>query len=443
MGPGTTQYARSGDTHIAYQVTGDGPIDIVFVPGWVSHVELCWAEPSFARLLNQLASFSRLILFDKRGTGLSDRVPNDKLPGLEERADDLMVVMDAVGSKKAVFAGYSEGGNLSAFFAASHPDRVHALVMFGTFAKRIYSPDYPWAPTVESRQQELEHIEREWGNRMDLSHYVPSAANDEAFVERLATYFRRSASPGAAVALLKMNTQVDIRNILPTIHVPTLIMHRTGDQDVNVEEGRWMAKQIPNAKFVEFPGDDHLPWVGDQDIIIETMREFLHARKSEPPAQRALATILFTDIVGSTERARNMGDQAWRSLLDAHDKICADTVAEFEGRLVKTTGDGALATFSGPGRGIESSQKVIQQCSALGLNIRAGLHTGECEIRDDEIAGVAVHLAARVSASAGSGELLVSRTVRDLVAGSNHTFEFRGEYSFKGFDEKWSIYSVV
>ncbi len=443
MGPGTTQYARSGDTHIAYQVIGDGPIDIVFVPGWVSHVELCWAEPSFARFLNQLASFARLILFDKRGTGLSDRVPNDKLPGLEERADDLLVVMDAVGSRKAVFAGYSEGGNLSAFFAATHPDRVQALIMFGTFAKRIYSPDYPWAPTIENRQQELEHIEREWGNRMDLSHYVPSVAGDEAFVERLATYFRRSASPGAAVALLKMNTQVDIRNILPTIHIPTLIMHRTGDQDVNVEEGRWMANQIPNAKFIELPGDDHLPWVGDQDAIIENIREFLDARKSEPTALRALATILFTDIVGSTELARNMGDQAWRSLLDSHDNICAETVAEFEGRLVKTTGDGALATFSGPGRGIECSQKIIQQCGTLGLNIRAGLHTGECEIRNDEIAGVAVHLAARVSASASSGELLVSRTVRDLVAGSNNTFEFRGEYSFKGFDEKWSIYSVI
>ena len=443
IGPGTTQYARSGDTHIAYQVVGNGPIDVVYVPGWVSHVELCWEEPTYARFLNQLASFSRLILFDKRGTGLSDRVPNHMLPSLEERADDLLVVMDAVGSKQAALIGFSEGGNLSAYFAATHPDRTHSLIMFGTFAKREYSPDYPWAPTAEQREQEVEFLLREWGNRMDLSHYAPSMAGNEAFADRVATYFRRSASPGAAVALLKMNTQIDIRNILPTIHVPALVMHRTGDQDANVEEGRWIADHIAGAKFVEMAGDDHLPWVGDQNAIIENIREFLQARKSEPIAKRVLSTILFTDIVGSTEMARNMGDQAWRDLLDSHDRLCADTVLEFGGRLVKTTGDGALATFDGPGRGIECSQKIVQQCDALGLKIRAGLHTGECEIRGDEIAGVAVHLAARVSASAGSGELLVSRTVRDLVAGSSHKFDYRGDYSFKGFEEKWAIYSVL
>ncbi|MEP1209424.1 MAG: adenylate/guanylate cyclase domain-containing protein [Rhizobiaceae bacterium] len=443
MGPGTTQYARSGDTHIAYQVIGSGPIDVVYVPGWVSHVELCWEEPTYARFLNQLASFSRLILFDKRGTGLSDRVPNDQLPSLEERADDLLVVMDAVGSKKAALIGFSEGGNLSAYFAATHPDRTNSLVMFGTFAKRIYSPDYPWAPTEQQRRDEIDFLEREWGNLMDISHYAPSMTGDQAFAERVATYFRRSASPGAAIALLKMNTQIDIRNILPSIHVPSLILHRTGDQDANVEEGRFIADHIHGAKFVELPGNDHLPWVGDQDGIIENIREFLRVSKPEPPTERVLATILFTDIVGSTEMARKMGDQAWRGLLDSHDRLCTETVAEFGGRLVKTTGDGALATFDGPGRGIECSRKIIRQCNNLGLSIRAGLHTGECEIRGEEIAGVAVHLAARVSASAGSGELLVSRTVRDLVAGSSHNFDFRGDYAFKGFDEKWSIYAVL
>ena len=443
IGPGTTQYAASGNTHIAYQVVGEGPIDIVYVPGWVSHVELCWEEPTYARMLNQLASFSRLILFDKRGTGLSDRVPNDQLPELEERADDLLVVMDAVGSKKAALIGFSEGGNLSAYFAAAYPERTRALIMFGTFAKRIYSPDYPWAPTEEQREAEVEFLLREWGNRMDLSHYAPSKAEDEAFADRVATYFRRSASPGAAVALLKMNTKIDIRNILPSIHVPSLVMHRTGDRDANVEEGRWIADRIPNSKFIELPGDDHLPWIGDTDSVVENIRTFLQARKPEPEIKRALATILFTDIVGSTEMARQMGDQAWRGLLDYHDKICADTVSNFGGRLVKTTGDGALATFDGPGRGIECSQNIIQQCQKIGLDIRAGLHTGECEIRAGEIAGLAVHLAARVSASAGSGELLVSRTVRDLVVGSAHQFDFRGEYAFKGFDEKWAIYTVL
>lgn len=406
-------------------------------------MELCWEEPTYARFLNQLASFSRLILFDKRGTGLSDRVPNDKLPGLEERADDLQVVMDAVSSKKAALLGFSEGGNLSAYFAASHPDRTHSLIMFGAFAKRIYSSDYPWAPTEEERDEEVEFLKREWGNRMDLSHYAPSMVGDDLFADRVATYFRRSASPGAAVALLRMNTQIDIRNILPSIHVPALVLHRTGDQDAPIEGGQWLADQIPGAKFVELPGDDHLPWVGDQDSIIGPIREFLQARKSESATQRVLATILFTDIVGSTEMARELGDQTWRGLLDAHDQLCSNTVQEFGGRLVKSTGDGALATFDGPGRGIECSHKIIRQCEALGLKIRAGLHTGECEIRGDEIAGVAVHLAARVSASASSGELLVSRTVRDLVAGSSHKFDFRGEYSFKGFEEKWAIYSVL
>ena len=277
---------------------------------------------------------------------------------------------------------------------------------------------------------------------MDLSHYAPSVADDDAFADRVATYFRRSASPGAAVALLKMNTQIDIRNILPTIHVPTLVMHRTGDRDANIEEGRWIADHISGAKFTELAGDDHLPWVGNQDLVVENIREFLHARKPEPKAKRALATILFTDIVGSTELARQMGDLKWRGMLDAHDRLCANTVNEFGGQLIKSTGDGALATFDGPGRGIECSQKIIRECDALGLKIRAGLHTGECEIRGNEIAGVAVHLAARVSASAGSGELLVSRTVRDLVAGSGFVFDFRGEYAFKGFDEKWAIYTV-
>jgi class 3 adenylate cyclase len=438
-----TRYARSGDTHIAYQVVGQGPIDIVYVPGWVSHVELCWDEPTYARFLNRLTSFARLIMFDKRGTGLSDRVRDDQLPTLEERMDDLHVVMDAAGSERAAFFGFSEGGNLSALFAATYPERTTALVMYGSFAKRIWSQDYQWAPTPEERQKEYDFIEREWGNLMDLEHYVPSMVNNEAFARRLATYLRRSASPGAAVTLLKMNTQIDITNVLPTIHVPTLVIHRTGDRDSNVEEGRWLADRITGALFKELPGDDHFPWVGDQDAIISEIQEFLTGVRPVSEETRVLATIMFTDIVGSTQVAHNVGDQAWKRLLDRHDHICEDSILRFRGRLVNKTGDGVLATFDGPGRGISCAKEILDRIRELGLEIRSGLHTGECEIRGEDTAGVAVHLAARVSALAAPGELLVSRTVRDLVAGSGIKFEDRGTHELRGFSEKWQLFAVA
>jgi pimeloyl-ACP methyl ester carboxylesterase len=440
--PGKTQYARSDNVHIAYQVVGQGPLDIVYVPGWVSHVELAWEEPTLARFLNRLASFARLITFDKRGTGLSDRVPDDRLPTHEERMDDICVVMDAVGSKRAAFFGFSEGGVICALFAATYPDRTTALALFGTFAKRIWSPDYPWAPTPEERQREYEHIEREWGDMMDLSHYIPSRMNDEAFTQRLATYFRRSASPGAAVALLKMNTALDITRILPTIHVPTLVMHRSEDLDVNVEEGRWMAERIPGAKFVEFPGADHLPWVGDQDDILGETQEFLTGSRPEPDTTRVLATILFTDIVESTRHAHEIGDSAWKTLLEKHDELCKTCVDRFRGRLIKQTGDGIHATFDGPGRAISCARSILESAPSLGVGIRAGLHTGECEIRGEETEGVAVHLAARVAALADSGEVLVSRTVRDLVAGSRFEFIDRGTHKMRGFPEEWQVFSV-
>lgn len=442
MVPGKTQYARSGDVHIAYQVHGQGPLDIVYVPGWVSHVELAWEEPTLAQFLNRLASFARLITFDKRGTGLSDRVPDDRLPTPEERMDDICVVMDAVGSKRAAFFGFSEGGGICALFAATYPERTAALALFGTFAKRIWSPEYPWAPTPEERQREYEHIEREWGNLMDLSHYIPSKMNDQAFVERLATYFRRSASPGAAVALLKMNTQLDITRILPTIHVPTLVMHRTEDLDVSIEEGRWMAEHIPGAKFVEFPGADHLPWVGEQDGILDQTQEFLTGSLPEPDATRILATILFTDIVESTRHAHQLGDKAWKSVLEKHDRLCGSCIERFHGRLIKRTGDGIHATFDGPGRAISCARGILDGARDLGVDIRAGLHTGECEIRGEETEGIAVHLAARVAALADSSEVLVSRTVRDLVAGSGLEFTDRGMHQMRGFPEAWQVFSV-
>ena len=438
-----TRYARSGDTHIAYQVVGQGPIDIVYVPGWVSHVELCWEEPTYARFLNQLTSFARLIMFDKRGTGLSDRVRDDQLPTLEERMDDLHVVMDAAGSESAALFGVSEGGNLSALFAATYPEQTTALVMYGTFAKRIWSQDYPWAPTPEERQKVYEYVESGWGKQRDLEHYVPSMVGDDAFARRLATYCRRSASPGAAVALLRMNTQIDITDVLPAIHVPTLVIHRTGDRDANVEEGRWLADRIPGARFKELPGDDHFPWVGDQDAIVSEIQEFLTGARPVSEETRVLATIMFTDIVGSTQVAHKVGDQAWKSLLDRHDHICEDSIHCFRGRLINKTGDGVLATFDGPGRGIACAKEIIDRVRELGLEIRSGLHTGECEIRGEDVAGVAVHLAARVSALAAPGELLVSRTVRDLVAGSGIKFEDRGTHELRGFSEECHLFAVM
>ena len=316
-----TEYARSGDLHIAYQVVGQGPLDLVYVPGWVSHIDLAWEEPTLARFLNRLASFSRLIVFDKRGTGLSDRVPHDKLPSLEERMDDLRAVMDAAGSERAAIFGFSEGGNLSTLFAATYPQRTTALLMFGTFAKRIWSPDYPWAPTVEERQKLYDDVARQWGDGMNLDRYVPSKLDDEVFTRRLSAYFRSAASPGAAEALLRMNSAIDIRNVLPAIHVPTLVMHRTGDRSVTVDEGRWMAAQIPEARFVELSGDDHMPWVGDQDSILDEIQEFLTGARPEREPDRVLATVLVTDIVGSTAHAARLGDRAWSDLLTRHHAI--------------------------------------------------------------------------------------------------------------------------
>lgn len=439
---GRTQYARSGDLHIAYQVTGQGPLDLVYVPGWISHVELAWEEPTLARFQRRLASFSRFITFDKRGTGLSDRVPNNQLPALDERMDDLRAVMDAVGSKRAAVFGFSEGGNLSALFAATYPERTTALIMFGSFSKRIWSPDYPWAPKPEEREAVYELIEREWGNMMDLAHYVPSKASDEAFMQRLVTYFRRSASPGAAVALLRMNSQIDIRHVLPTIRVPTLVIHRTGDRDANIEEGRWLAGQIPGARFVELPGEDHLPWVGDQNAVVDEIQEFLTGIRPSPDSSRVLATLLFTDIVGSTECAARLGDRAWRDLLDAHHALVRKELFRFHGREIKTIGDAFIATFDGPARAVRCAYSLRNTVNELGIQIRVGLHTGEIELTGDDIGGIGVHIGARVIAAAQPGEVLVSSTVKDLVAGSGIEFDSRGSQVLKGVPGEWHLFAA-
>jgi len=438
-----TKYARSGDIHIAYQALGRGPLDLVYVPGWVSHVELAWEEPTHARFLRRFASFSRLIMFDKRGTGLSDRVPNDQLPTLEERMDDLRAVMDAVGSERAALLGISEGGNLCALFAATYPERTTALVMYGTFAKRIWSPDYPWAPTPEKREQEYAQVESEWGGLMDLAHYVPSKIDDEEFARRLATYMRRAASPGAAVALLRMNTQIDIRAILPTISVPTLVIHRTGDLDVNVEEGRWLAEQIAGARFVELSGDDHLPWVGDQDAILDEIQEFLTGVRPILESDRVLSTLLFTDIASSTELADRLGDRAWIELLERHHAMVRRELDRYRGREVDTAGDGFFATFDGPARAIRCALNIVEAGHQLGIKIRAGLHTGEIEVTGPKIGGIALHIGSRVAATAKPGEVLVSSTVKDLVAGSRIRFVDHGTHVLKGVPGEWHLFAAT
>ena len=436
-----TRYAKSGDVHIAYQVVGDGPFDLVYVPGWISNVELMWEEPAHARLLRRLASFSRLILFDKRGTGLSDPVPVDHLPTLEQRMDDVSAVMDAAASERAAIFGSSEGGLMSVLFAATYPERTEALIALAIYAKRIWSPDYPWAPTPEARAAEIDSIARTWGSDMDISHLAPSA--DEAFKRRANTYFRRSASPGAAVALLRMNTQIDVRDVLPTIRVPTLILQRTGDRDVKVEEARWIAAQVPRAKYVELPGDEHLIWAGDVDAVVDEVEEFLTGVRPAREPDRVLATVLFTDIVRSTERAAAVGDRRWRELLEEHHAVVRRELDRFRGREVDSVGDGFLATFDGPARAVRCAAASRDAVRPLGLELRAGVHTGEVEMANGSVRGIAVHTGARVAAAAGVGEVLVSQTVKDLVAGSGIEFVDRGAHQLKGIPGEWRLYAAV
>ena len=437
-----TRYARSGDLSIAYQVVGDGPFDLVYVPGWVSNIELMWEEPGLARFLERLASFSRLILFDKRGTGLSDPVPTDGLPTLEERMDDVRAVMDAVGSERAALLGHSEGGNMCVLFTATYPERTTALLLVGSYAKRIRSEDYPWAPTVEQRSREIEETEATWGSPEAFRALAPSKAGDQAFQRWIGRYLRQSASPKAAAALMRMNTQIDVRDVLPTIGVPTLLIYRTDDADVQVDEGRYIAARIPGSRFVELPGIDHLMWTGDTDALLDEIEGFLTGVRRGPDPDRVLATVLFTDVVGSTETANRVGDRAWRSLLDRHHQVIRRELERWRGREIDTAGDGFLATFDGPARGIRCAVAATEGVRDLGLQIRAGLHTGEVEIADGNVRGIAVHIGSRVSGLAGPGEVLVSRTVADLVAGSGIVLAERGEHELKGVPGRWLVYAV-
>jgi class 3 adenylate cyclase len=437
-----TRYARSGEVSIAYQVVGEGPFDLVYVPGWVSNIDLMWDEPGYAAFLERLASFSRLIIFDKRGTGLSDPVPLDQLPTLEQRMDDVRAVMDAAGSARAALLGHSEGGNMCVLFSATYPERTSALVLVGCYAKRIRSDDYPWAPAAEDREREIEETEARWGSPDMLRALAPSKANDEAFERWVGRYLRQSASPKAAASLLRMNTQIDVREILPTIQVPTILIYRSDDVDVDVDEGRYMAERIPGSRFVELPGGDHTMWTGDAAATLDEIEEFLTGVRRGPEPDRVLATVLFTDVVGSTELATRLGDRAWRDLLARHHAAVRRELDRWRGREVDTAGDGFLATFDGPARAIRCAVAAVESVRGLGMEIRAGVHTGEVEVANGDLRGIAVHIGSRVSSLAAPNQVLVSRTVADLVAGSGIVLAERGEHELKGVPGTWLVYAV-
>jgi len=429
--PPLTRYAQSGDVSIAYQVVGDGPIDLVFVMGWVSHLDYFWAEPSFARFLRRLASFSRLILFDKRGTGLSDRV--GAVPTLEQRMDDVRAVLDAVGSRQAALLGVSEGGPLCALYATTYPERTRALVMIGTYAKRRWAPDYPWAPTEEQGERFLEEIQRTWGGPVGLEARAPSVAHDPAFRDWWSTYLRMGASPGAALALTRMNAEIDVRDVLPAIRVPTLIVHRTDDHLLTIDEGRYVASRIPGATLIELPGEDHLPFVGDQDAVLDAIEHFLGHGHDAVDADRVLATIV-TARIGAPAV-----DPAARHAFEAQARADIDRQ---RGRLLAFTPMQIQAAFDGPARAIRCAATLVAADARADRAVRAGLHTGECELVAGEMRGVAVSLSSDLAALARPGEVLVSRTLVDLVAGSGLEFDSRGPQPFGANGDRFEIFAV-
>jgi pimeloyl-ACP methyl ester carboxylesterase/DNA-binding winged helix-turn-helix (wHTH) protein len=437
-----TMYARSGDVNIAYQVIGDAPLDLVFVMGWVSHLEYFWREPNFARFLLRLASFSRLILFDKRGTGLSDRVPINKLPTLEQRMDDVRAVMDAVGSERAALCGVSEGGPMCSLFAATYPEKTIALVMIGTYAKRLRDEEYPWAPTTKERQHFFEEIRAHWGGPVGIEERAPTMADDAQFREWWATYLRMGASPGAALALTQMNAEIDVRHVLPSVHVPTLVIHRTEDQCLKVDEGRYVAERIPGAKFVELPGQDHLPFVGDQGAILDEVEEFLTGVRHRIEPDRVLATVLFTRIVDSQEHAERLGVSRWQELINRLRAHISKEIGWFRGREIDMVGDRPLAIFDGPARAVRCACAIVEYSSRLGVKMRAGLHTGECDMVDSKVGGIAAEIGVEVARRAAAGEVLVSNTVKDLVAGSGIRFEDRGTHNLAGILGEWRLFGV-
>lgn len=431
------RYARSGDVHIAYRIFGEGPSDIVLIPGTLSHVELLWEVPSNEHLLKRLTTFARVIVFDKRGQGLSDRVAEQTL---EERTGDVRAVMDAAGSARATIYGWSEGGPMCLMFAATYPERTSALVLYGTFASMR---DEPWSVTPEQLDQFLGQLDTHWGEGVLPLLNAPSRRNDQAFLQRFARIERASASPGAVLTLMRANYEIDARHLLPAIRVPTLILHRAGDELVPVRAGRYLAEHIPGARYAELPGTDHMVLDQEtQDVIADHIEEFITGERRRLEPDRVVATVMFTDIVGSTQRAAEVGDGRWRELRSHWHTLMRKELAAFRGREVDTAGDGLLATFDGPARAIRCACSVRERVHALGLQVRTGLHTGECELVGDGVVGIAVHIGARVAALAGPDEVLVSSTVRDLVAGSGLQFRDRGPHHLKGVPDEWRLFVV-
>ena len=437
-----TRYARSGDVHIAYQVFGEGDFDIVLVNGFISHVELIWEHPHARRCLEAMGSFARVMTFDRRGSGLSD--PMTTAPTLEERMDDVRAVMDAAGSERAALVGISEGVPMSILFAATYPHRAQALVCCGGMARSTYADDYPWAvPADALRESSAELVAPFWGQGITAEVAAPSRADDPDSVAFYARLERATASPGMLTSLFEMFLDVDVRDVVPEVHVPALVLHNTHDRLVNIRNGRWLAEHLPNARLVELPGIDHAVWYDNADRVMSEVYEFLTGARYAPEPDRVLATVLFTDIVDSTRTAAELGDSRWREVLERHQRAVRHALDRFDGREVKSTGDGFLVTFDGPARGIRCARDILQSSESLGIRLRAGIHTGECEVMGDDIGGIAVHIAARVSALAGPGEVLVSRTVKDLVAGSGIQFVDRGHHTLKGIPDTWQLLAVT
>ncbi len=433
-------YARSGDVHIAYRVFGDGPRDLVLIPGTLSHAELFWEFPINQYLLKRLTSFARVIVFDKRGQGLSDRVAEQTL---EERVGDVRAVMDAAGSSRATIFGWSEGGSMSLMFSATYPERTSALVLCGSFAS---TKAEPWAVSLEQWTRFLKRVESDWGKGVLVPFNAPSRREDAAFVQWFGRLERASASPGAILALMRANYDIDVRHILPAIQAPTLILHRIGDKTVPVESGRYLAQHIHGARYVELPGDDHLLQAFDQptmDLLIDEIQEFTTGARTGPEPDRVLVTVMFTDIVGSTERAVAVGDRRWRELLDGYVGLARQQLARFRGREIDVAGDGLFAIFDGPARAVRCACAIRDAVRQLGLEVRAGLHTGECEIAGPKVSGIAVHTGARIAAVARPQEVLASGTVRDLVAGSGIGFDDRGSHVLKGVPGDWRLFAVA
>ena len=432
-----TRYAKAGELHIAYQVFGHGEIDLVVAPGFISNIDVCWEEPNFARWLERFGTTFRVVQFDKRGTGLSDRFSTP--PTIEDRMDDVRAVMDAVGIERAAVMGISEGGSLATLFAATHPQRCIGLVLVGSFAK--FSS---WIRNDEAYEYILHYMNSSWGSGAGVERMAPSMRDDDAFARWYARYERSAASPASAAALMQVNREIDIVDILPSVRVPTLVLHRSGDKFVSVEGGRMLAAGIPGAKLVELAGYDHMPWIGDNaDAFIDLTVEFITGAPTARPVDRLLATVLFTDIVGSTRKADELGDDRWRALLDAHNDLVRRELGNGRGEEIKTLGDGFLAIFDGPARAVRCAQAIAGAVKELGIEVRAGVHTGEIERSDKDIHGIAVHIAARVSEQAGANDVLVSRIVKDLVAGSGIVFEEHGIHTLKGIPDEWQLYRAT